>query len=392
LLWERIYQRDRRVIIHQLGAYETNLSIMYEFFPRAPDGEPDLTADPQVSDPGDRRWILNEVGLCLMNLGRLRDAVPFYERKNAIAFEMDDWHNASIGYRNLADLHIALGEVDASAEAAREALRLARQAENQQDEVNSMGWIARSEFLMGNLEEALEVYKQAEELQTEIQPSLQYHYSTDGIRHAETLIRCAANPLPRSPAKTPKRLSAETLSYARRITEANLEICERNRWEFLISMCHRVLGDLDAYSLSRSQPPSPGAAQEARAHYDEALRIARSISFRPALIEALLGRGRYVARDLGDLGDLRGLDQAFSDLREALDLATRGGYRRYEADIRVTLAWAHLAATPLPGPSPAGGGRERAREEAARARAMSEAVGYHWGQVDAEEVLDALDT
>jgi tetratricopeptide (TPR) repeat protein len=232
---------------------------------------------------------------------------------------------------------------------------------------------------MGNLEEALEVYKQAEELQTEIQPSLQYHYSTDGIWHAETLIRCAADPLCRS--------DAPPLPYARRITEANLEICERNRWIEKISMCHRVLGDLDAHAYLRSQPPSPGAAQEARAHYDEALRIARSISRRDVLIEALLARGRYVAKDLrdfGNLGDLNlgGLDQAVSDLREALDLATRGGYRITEADIRVALAWAHRAA----------GAPARAREEAKRARAMSERMGYPWGQVDAEAVLDALDT
>ena len=52
---------------------------------------------------------------------------------NAIeGLEMDDWHNASIDNQNLANLQIALGELDAGAEAAREALRLARKAENQQ--------------------------------------------------------------------------------------------------------------------------------------------------------------------------------------------------------------------------------------------------------------------
>jgi hypothetical protein len=48
----------------------------------------------------------------------------------------------------------------------------------------------------------------------------------------------------------------------------------------------------------------------------------------------------------------------------------------------VALAWAHLAA----------GDAARARAEAERARAMSEAMGYPWGQVDAEEVLERLDT
>jgi hypothetical protein len=45
---------------------------MSEFFPNN-----DLSQEPQVSSPRGKSWILNEVGLCLMNLGRLSDAAPF---------------------------------------------------------------------------------------------------------------------------------------------------------------------------------------------------------------------------------------------------------------------------------------------------------------------------
>ena len=67
-------------------------------------------------------------------------------------------------------------------------------------------------------------------------------------------------------------------------------------------------------------------------------------------------------------------------MREALGYATDGGYRIYEADIRITLAWAHLAA----------GDAATAAQEAARARAMSREMGYHWGQVNVEKVLAAI--
>jgi hypothetical protein len=139
-------------------------------------------------------------------------------------------------------------------------------------------------------------------------------------------------------------------------------------------MCHRVLGDLDA---------AEGHPASARDHYDAALRIARSISFRPALIEALIGRGRYAGRahvPSATRPTELPLPQAFADLREALDLATQGGYRIYEADARIALAWAHLAS----------GDSARARTEAARARAMSDGIGYSWGKVDADAVLAAL--
>jgi hypothetical protein len=68
------------------------------------------------------------------------------------------------------------------------------------------------------------------------------------------------------------------------------------------------------------------------------------------------------------------------DVNEALDYAVDGGYRIDEADIRVALAWAHLAA----------GDRQAARAEAERAQRMSADMGYHWGQVDAAEVLEAV--
>ena len=74
------------------------------------------------------------------------------------------------------------------------------------------------------------------------------------------------------------------------------------------------------------------------------------------------------------------LQQAFSDLNEALGYATDGGYRIYEADIRIALGWAHLAVDDLPA----------ARREASRAQTMSQGMGYHWGQVDAAELLAAL--
>jgi hypothetical protein len=159
---------------------------------------------------------------------------------------------------------------------------------------------------------------------------------------------------------------------ARRVTAANLTICERNRWAEQISQCHRVLGELDS---------TAGAHAPARDHFDTALTLARSISHRPTLIEALLARGRWAAKlAFADLTGLYSLPQAFSDLREALGYATDGGYRLYEADSRIALAWAHLAS----------GSSTAAKQEATRAQTLSADMGYHWGQVDAAEVLDHL--
>jgi tetratricopeptide (TPR) repeat protein len=155
------------------------------------------------------------------------------------------------------------------------------------------------------------------------------------------------------------------------VTEANLQVCEQQHWAHMVSSCHRVLGDLDADAEDHAA---------ARAHYESALKIARGISLRFVLIEALLARGRWVAKNPKGLGDPSGLEQSFNDLNEALNYAIEGGYRIYEADVRNALGWAYLAKNE----------KQKAKAEAERALQMSAEMGYHWGKVDAEEVLEKI--
>jgi hypothetical protein len=77
-------------------------------------------------------------------------------------------------------------------------------------------------------------------------------------------------------------------------------------------------------------------------------------------------RSSYLIDDLAGNPDEVELEFGVkSDLDKALSYALDGGYRIYEADLRVALACA----------------------EANRAFQMSEQMGYHWGRVDAKEVL-----
>ena len=345
---ERISQKNLHVLAHQLGAYETQLMIMSEFFPNS-----DTSQKPLVSDPNDKGWILNTVGACLMNLGRLGEAAPFYDRGVMIAKVMSNWGNASSSYHNLADLYANLGRLAESAQAAMEALQLARRADHKWGEKACLGWLAWGEHLLGKSDSANKDFLQAESLERESDPDKQYLSSLDGIQHADHLRRVGK------------------ADYAQQVTEANLEICERNHWADDISRSHRVLGDLAA---------DAGDHEQAGQHYETALKIARSISFLPALIEALLARGCWQAKQAVAEEHAPLSQQASSDLNEALDYALKGGYRIYEADIRIALAWAHLA-----NKQP-----ETARQEAKHALSMSEEMGYYWGKLDAEEILKVL--
>lgn len=346
LLWERIDQRNPIGAVFRFGTYETELMLLLEFFPRG-----DISQEPQLSNSASKGWILTRVGICLMNIGSLRKGMPFYERALSCSLESEDWLNASISYFNLAELCAHLGEFAASEKAAKKGLALPRHAHKLMGVGDLLvlqgllGWIAH---LRGDVHKAREAFKRAEALQRKAIPSKRYLFGMPGILQANHLRRVGH----------PTR--------ARRGIQANMKLCE-DYSDFPVhqlSQCHCILGNLDA---------DEGNYDSARDHFAEALKVARNISVRPALIEALLARGRWAAR--------RGeVETALSDLREALDYATEGGYRVYEADIRVGLAWAHLAAGDVPA----------ARTEAECAEHMSADMGYHWGKVDASEVLARL--
>jgi len=338
----RIQQRPNRYVLnHELGLFDTDLNLLTSFFPND-----DITKDSLITNADDKRWILNQIGSCLKSLGRLREAVPFYERSIA-GEKVQDWSGDSITYRNLADLHAQLGALEASAEGARQALELARRAEEKNGQCYSLAFQGLVIHLLGDLQTASDTFAHAEKLEQEIDSNTSYLYSLRGINHADHLRRMGQS------------------DYSRRVTEANLQICEQNHVAQQISQCHRVLGDLDSDSRNHAS---------AHAHYESALKIARSISSKYILIEALLARGRFFAKHMKDA------NPAFSDLNEALGYCVESGYRIYEADVRVALGWAYLA----------NGEKDKAKQSAERALHMSNEMGYHWGKVDAEEVLGAI--
>lgn len=339
ILYDRLIRPDR-LLLNQLGAYETALAILLEFFLGA-----DTSLEPQVSNLSDKGVILNEIGLCLMNLGRLSEALPFYLRTLAVLRAMRGWTEASRVRVNLAELRAHLGLLAASIDEARVAVALARKGASNFEECQALAQLAWASHLLGDLGVARETFERAQALEREANAAIQYLYGNRGIMHADHLQR------------------AGDRAYARRITEANLRVCKIGNWLKVISQCHRVLGDLDAYAEHD---------HSAQQHYHEALMMAQNISFRPALIEVLIARGRWAARHDGKL--------ARSDLDQALDLAVRGGYRIYEMDARIGLAWAHLVA----------GDRSTAQGEAKCVKQLSAEMGYHWGQLDAAQILAKL--
>jgi tetratricopeptide (TPR) repeat protein len=363
MLWATVRQKERYVLDQELCAYETALAILSDFFLQG-----DMDRYPQVSDPYAKRDILTSAGACLMNLGRPDRAIVYFTRGTETALKIQDWANASIGHLNIVGLQVHIGLLDAGKDTLQKAATLARLAQSERDECDGLTWQAWLAYLRGDIDTAGKTFRKALALERQIESGHHHLTALRGIQHADYLRR-----------------TGDWVS-ARLGTELNHALCERQRWFDNVSQCQRVLGDLYASAENH---------RKARAHYDQAVQIARSISVPHVLVEALLARGRWAARSAlqseppshpepiegyPSTGSGCLAEAALTDLNEALRYAVQGRYRLYEVDIRAALSWAHLAQ----------GAVERARQEAQRARRMSLEMGYHWGRMDAEEAMNAL--
>jgi tetratricopeptide (TPR) repeat protein len=355
LLQTNIQQKERFVLSFILGAWDTYLMAMRQLFPNR-----NTSCEPLVSRPKEKSYLLHEVGFCLMMMGHLKEAIPGYKRAIEIDMNIKNWRDVSCSYLNLTEIYGYFGQLDDGKHTNHESLTMARRAERKMHEVIALADRAWLAHLAGEIEAANQHFQQAEEVQQELDPQTRYLTGLEGAKHSHHLRRAGDS------------------VYAREIIAANLEICEQKSWKDYISLSHRIIGDLEAEN---------GQHKSARAHYDEALKVIRSIARRDILIDILCSRGRWLARHQQDASS------AFIDLHEALDYAVNSGYRIYEADIRVALAWAYHAQASSSSLSAEKKNYALASawQQADRALRMSQNMDYYWGQVDAEEVMRKLE-
>lgn len=345
---ERIYQgiEKRRLIARALGAYETILAILSEFFPDGDWSRPQ--ADPLLADAPSKSWVLNELGLALMLVGRTGEAMPFFERSRAIEQALENWAEVCVRYRNAMDLNFILGNLAACEADAAQSLAFARQANDPKEMLKSLVNYAWVLSMRGDSATAQSLFAEAEDLQRALDPAVPYLNGLLGIRQSEHLLRTGQR------------------AYAREVAEHNRRACELNGWLPYQSQCRSGLGELDAHA---------GRFDSALDHYDAAVELSTTISHRYAYAEALTARGAFRARYLRDAAAAR------SDLDEALNVTRQIHYHINEPYIHLGVAWAHLAVGDL----------ASARAEAMRTRQVSEAMGFFWGQREAEAVLNKID-
>ncbi|MER7816788.1 trypsin-like peptidase domain-containing protein [Streptomyces sp. NPDC096153] len=341
LMHSRLYQGERGLITRELGAYETALSTFAEFYPRG-----ELIRQPLMRDSESRGWVQHEVATCLQMLGRLHEAGVATRRAMQAFKAVGAWHDAAVSCQNLAELYLSLGALPACRAVVTEAFDLARRSTDQEDLLVAETLSGALAHFEGRVEEADRAFAEALRLAREHTP-IPALYSSSGTRYAQHLRRIG---------------QAEE---ARLVQETNLTVCRAASWTGDEANCLVGLGDL---ALDRDD------ADEARGAYEDALRLARGITRRDVLINAMLGMCRWEHRFGGSIATLE------EYLGQALRMASAGGYRLAEIDGHMILAQLHHES----------GNGENAWSELALIEQMSAEIGYHWGEQAVQEILDEM--
>jgi tetratricopeptide (TPR) repeat protein len=338
--YDKLEQGDELIISWKLNAYSTVAGILEQFFPHK---KPEM--DPLVEDIKKQRFIVNRLGVCRMNLGRLREAETMYHRGVTIAVEAEMLREQLYGSENLVEVSSYLGFLKNASIHGDNAVRLAEELNEPEELRDALAYRAWIFHLRGNLEKAEADFAKAEELQVGIDPDKPYLWSLYGIWHADHL-----------------RLT-DNLDKAEANIKRILKDSEEGRALDDISQCRRLLGDIASARADHDA---------ARQDYAEALKLARNMSETTVLLEALLARGRWAA--------IAFPEEARSDLDEALYYARGGSYGLYEADARIGLARLEKSE----------GNKDRALKEAQRAGELATKFRYFWAEREAGALVTEL--
>ena len=340
--WPRINRGKESFITHKLGAFGAELAALAGFFD-VPWKEP----SPNLSEHR-QALTLGFSGFNLRALGRLREAAEPLAAGLAALAKREDWENAAIAAGNLGELWLTLGVVAGAVEYARQGVDYADRSGDGFVKYAFRTALADGLHQAGQAVEAEGLFREAEAMLHKRQPEYPFLYSLQGFRFCDLL------------------LSSGRYKEVRERAEQTLEWSTQEK--FLLDIA------LDSLSLGRAhlqeaREGGSGDFDEATGFLDQAVTGLREGGRQDYLPRALMARaGLY--REMGDY------EKAWDDLKEAQEMARRGGMKLHLADY-------HLEAARLCG---AEGKKEEVQEHLKAAKALIGETGYGRRLPEVEEL------
>lgn len=333
---------DRWEIGYLFGVYEFELSVLREFFE-----DRDITKTLLVNDEASRAFLITEVGYALYKLGKLAEALDYWNKYiEELVVRIDNKTLAIVNY-GIAQALSTMGKLDKAYVFANKGLDSSRVSNQKLWECNllaTLGWLA---FLRGERDIAQQHYVDANSIQWSDNPDEVGLFSILGVEYATFLLETGQ--------------IEESLRY----TEWNLSICQKRQWQESIVHCERLLGDIEL---------SKGNHSRSVHHYEKAIDLARNFGLQEQIALILLGFSKILLSQ-------GNTEAANENLKLALQIAVEFGYQIPEINIRLCLADVFISEKE----------NDSAREQISVTLSISESANYYWGQATALHTLGKIE-
>ena len=340
--YARIGRGEEFYSTRKLGAFGSNLGAVACFFEI-----PWSRVSPALRDV-DQAWLLNEAAFSLRALGRLTEALELMRAGLEMDVKQENWRAAVIRAGNLSELELTLGDVAGAVGDAEQSVTYADRSENAFQRMGKRTTHADALHQAGRGDKAEARFREAEQLQAELEPDCPLLYSLPGFRYCDLLLTEAEREAGKTEGEWKKD---EGFARCRAVAERaaqTLKWAEQNKLSLLtIALDHLTLGHAALYAAileSRSRQrelaqlsPPPTSEESQRGFTTAATELGRAVSgLRRAGQQDHLPRGLLTRAWLRGLTGARtGPESAQSDLDEAWEIAERGPMPLFLADIHL---------------------------------------------------------
>ena len=181
--WPRVKRGDEHYSTKKLGAFSSDLAALSHFFDQT------WHTPAKELSKKHRAGILNWAATRLRALGRLREALEPMQAGMSIYMEESNWKYAASVASSLSGLQLIQGDINDAIHTAEQGIELAYAGDDDYYwQMATRTTLADALHQFGQTEQALALFKEAEELQQQAQPDTPKLQSLWGFRYCDLLL------------------------------------------------------------------------------------------------------------------------------------------------------------------------------------------------------------
>jgi len=324
---ERIVRGGSGYLVHKLGAFSAELDLLAAFLDNQwskPSGQFPALVDAKL---------LGRIAFILHAQGALNHAADAMQAGNKAALEQRDWDTAATGSSNLAEVYLALGDIQNALKFSEEAIGYADLSGDPCRRMTARTNLADALHQANNIEASLSIFEEAEKISPETRFGVSKLFGMWSYRYCDLLLSLGS-----------KEKAARQASYASSVFQGQ-------KWLLDIALDYLSLGRA-AMALNNRE--------EAHSQFNQTVDSLRKAGTIHNLPLGLLARAAFFR-------EVEEYERSRRDLDEVMRLSVRCGMRLHECDAHLEYARLEIKQ----------GQPDAARDHVKSAAKLVEDCGYH---------------